>query len=419
MHNFWRKLLAPESLFFIGFVQAIFPYLLWQSDWGMSLVGGYSFDISYQPLFLWMSAYLAFWIGCKSVNLSSIFWSKKSIDYSQSSFYIKPVPLRLLLSLILLALGIQVLMAVQVLGVVPILAFASGGYDVDLVNQQQLSGSFGQFGVLLLSNITLSALILSGLVTRNKLNLIDRILLVIAIIFVVFVSVFQGKRQGLFMFSALLFSGLALVKGRILSPISEQIFSIKLSKKQTAFAGVIVISFFVFVMGFISSLRLGSIKEYSFRKNFDEICFYLSLPLVNLHSEVYAAGVQGFQFNPKGLLYEALPYRIREQYEASYLAYPMPKAERSSGAGFIGSVHWEVGLVGMLAFCCLVGAMCKYVYVMSTSNFFFLLVYCQAVWALVAAHSYNHFLTLIYFYVPVVVYFFLSKVLVQRTVGQS
>jgi hypothetical protein len=65
----------------------------------------------------------------------------------------------------------------------------------------------------------------------------------------------------------------------------------------------------------------------------------------------------------------------------------------------------------MLVFMFGVGVTCQYLYVQSARSLFCLLVYSLAAWTLVAAHSYNHFLALIFLPAPVVAFFLLAKLI--------
>lgn len=137
----------------------------------------------------------------------------------------------------------------------------------------------------------------------------------------------------------------------------------------------------------------------------------MSWPLMNMEKQVEVAGFSGGASEWRGLLDGLLPFKLRGDFRDGQPLPKRPKVERTSPSGFLSLPHWCLGLPWMLVFMFGVGVICQYVYVRSARSLFCLLVYSLAAWTLVAAHSYNHFLALVFLPAPVVAFFPLAKLI--------
>jgi len=301
-------------------------------------------------------------------------------------------------------------------GVLPIWAYFSG-YDVHTLNIAQQASGFGQLGLLTLTLFVLNGLILIGIVSNFKAKGRNRRILWMAVILAVFGSLFSGKTQGFFILICVLVTGGALARANPIVILLKRLGFRKISNRMAVFA--LIGGFFLLVLlhGFSRSIRSDTHKEFKVRYAFDSVVSYLSWPLINTENQVAISGFSGSQFEISGLLTGLLPYKMRSHF-APLVTTPMPHLERTSPSGFLAAPHWYLGLWGMVIFMFILGVVCKCVYVQSNKSLFCLIAYSQIAWTLVAAHSYNHFLNLLFIPAPVIVFFFLSKILRTRRIAQ-
>jgi len=310
----------------------------------------------------------------------------------------------------------QVVLACRLYGALPIVAFFSG-YDIGTANTAQDASGFGQFGLLRITVSALSALAVVGFISKIGSRRSNRKILWAAIGVAVFASVFAGKTQGFFLLGCMLFTGVALAGANPLGVLSRRCQSSRASAGRTVF--LMVLLFFVLVLFHTSVhyVRSPGQKGFGVGYAFKSVGNYLSYPLMNMEKQVEVAGFSGGRSDWRGLLVGLFPYKLRKTFMSDRDLPLRPRVEPTAPSGFLSLPHWCLGLGWMLVFMFAVGVLCKYLYVRSRRSLFCLLAYSQIAWTLVAAHSYNHFLALIFIPAPILVFFVLASVLGVRSVA--
>lgn len=380
----WRKIVSPEVLFLLGTLQALSPYILW-------IIQGpnesYNYEITYLPLFLWTVGYFFFWLGTRffKSNLDNISTAIIKISFSG---------LKRIIFIISGLIIIQIINIVRAYGFLPILEFFSGNININDVNNNAVETGFGQLGIFATSLFFLNGLLLSLLIKAIESNKKLSFFFVVNLLIAIFGTLITGKRQGLFILVFFIFSGLSI---RFNSPLKSfiNIFGIQISKQVRIILYLVVPAILIYFMGLMASLRIGSGYQIS---GTDETINYLQWPLINFEAQCEQAGLGPYKFNPIYTFVNLLPYRLYEDYVMNNDLPTLP--EPSSPVGFYGNLHWGLGILGIIVFSFIFGMISKYFYSKSFFSLPHLLIYCQITWTLIAAHTYNHFLFLVFLPLP-------------------
>jgi oligosaccharide repeat unit polymerase len=404
----WKLFFTPEILFLMGMLQSLFPYIIWYVH---GLNKSYFYTTTYIPVFIWVFGYLFFLIGAAFVKDPKPVFDENfqpiSIDFFKK---IKWNKFNLVLISIFGLTCIFIFQAIKIYDGIPLLQYANETATVSDANDIQTNAGGGQFGVLLVLLLFLNSLIVMFIIKNFESGRQDT-LIFLAIAFVeIFGSLMAGKRQGIMITLMFILCGLSLRFQDPLKPIAK-IMGIP-SNKLIKFLILIAIgSLMVWLMGAMMGLRNGNAGSAS---GTDEILTYLELPLINLESQCEAIG---FGFDQKSFLYpfvHLLPYTLTQGMMLSIKDLPF-HPEPTASAGFYGELHWGFGIYGIIVFSFIAGLICKYLYSRSSSSIFHFLAYCQISWTLISAHSYNHFLTLMFIPVPVFIIFVFSKIIDDPT----
>jgi len=388
-------------LFLLGSLQALLPYLLW---WIKGPNPLYAYSISYVPVIVWSLGYLAFWIGCECIGSRTQVQGNRSISI---------IPKRLNTAVIV-ALGICILQLyfyIRLLGNIPLFAFMGEGTSIWEVNDLERNSMSGQGGLLVASLFTLNGLILLMIIQRCKQpRSLSLVLLWIAILVEIWGSSFAGRRQGLFITLSFLAVGLSIYYKR---PVQAAIRALGLPDshllRTTAvplLAGLLILTF-----GIIGSVRIGESPKENEWYCADQLIKYMELPLINMEAQCAEAGVGPYQFQLYGATKWFLPSKYVESIDDEIAPF---KPEPTASGGFYGELHWCFGLVGVVGFALIVGALCRFLYNRSLTSHFCLLAYCQICWTLIAAHTYNHFLRSVFIPVPVLIFLVISRICTTR-----
>ena len=188
-----------------------------------------------------------------------------------------------------------------------------------------------------------------------------------------------------------------------------------LSNWKTSYVIVVFALVVIFIMGFFGYLRSGAISSYAYLHGVDEIILYMSLPLINMEGLWAAGGWDGGRFEPVGMFAGLVPFKWLDIVvdNLDLVGDAPQRLEPSASYGLVG-LYWSIGIPGLMLYCGVIGAISMYFYLRSRSRVFALLAYSQITWALLGVHTYNHFLALAYVPAPLLVFFFLSKLLVRR-----
>jgi len=408
----WRHFVKPEILFLVGAVMANFPYFLWRYGYP---VPSCSFSISYKPLYLWILGYIAFCLG--TGHVSFCLCRKVRKHGVLSPFRIRQGTFRICVLITIFAVIVQIIFACLLYGVLPISAYFSG-YDVHTLNIAQQASGFGQLGLLTLTLFVLNGLILIGIVSNFKAKGWSRKILWLAVILAVLGSLFSGKAQGFFILICVLVTGGALVRVNPINLCMRKLGLPQFSKRQMIIVAISLPFFLMLLHGFTRTLRVGTYKEFNVMFAVDSVVSYLSWPLINTENQLAISGLSGSQFEVRGLLTGLLPYKMKSHFTES-LKTSVPRLERTSPSGFLSTPHWYLGLWGMMLFLFVLGVVCKCIYIKSNKSLFCLLAYSQIAWTLVAAHSYNHFLNLLFIPAPVIVFFMITKIVRSKRMSRQ
>ena len=380
----WRKIVSPEILLLLGTLQAIFPYVLWVFQGKNE---SYNYEITYLPLFLYIIGYFFFWLGTRffKSNLNRIYPEIVKISFSS---------LEKIIFIISFLIIIQIINIVRSYGFLPILEFFSGSININDVNNNAVDTGFGQLGIFVTSLFFLNGLLLSLLIKSVESNKKISVFFIVNLLIAIFGTLITGKRQGLFILIFFLFSGLSI---RFNSPLKTfmNVFGFQITKKVRILIYLVVPTILIYFMGLMASLRIGSDYKIS---GTDEAINYLQWPLINFEAQCEQAGLGPYNFNPVYTFVGLLPRRLYEDYVMNNDLPISP--EPSSPVGFYGNLHWGLGIPGIILFSFIFGLISKYFYSKSSFSLSHLLIYCQITWTLIASHSYNHFLSLVFLPLP-------------------
>ncbi len=382
-----RKILAPEMLFLLGTLQAISPYLLWSFQ---GLNPSYHYEVTYLPLIIWGTGYICFWIGTKIVKNSRFL-------QAQSIVHISLNDLKIITIFFIFISIIQIILAIRLYGVLPIYGYITGTSNVFEINDIQHESGFGQLGLFSLSLFFVNGLLLIWLFKLNEANAKINFIFLCLLLIEIFGGLMAGKRQGLLITMMFLLCGFSIYSDRPLKQILK-IFYIPTSKVMRIVIPGFSLFLIVLFMGVLSSVRTGNDSQLS---GFEDILNYLQYPLINLESQCQQIGLEPNKYNFLYPLLSLLPNKVYEGLQAIDLPI---RPEPSIGAGFYGNLHWGIGIIGVVIYSILFGSISKYFYKKSFTSLSHLLVYCQISWTLLSAHTYNHFLNLIFLPVPGIIF---------------
>lgn len=383
-----RTLIRPEILFLLGVGQALVPYLIWTFGGGVSSTGA---NVSYEPVAIWIAAYLSFCVGSRIASSSKKM--QVEFDLRSSGKRVAAASIATIVGLIL-----QIAWATSTYGTLPLLSYilGDGQMDVATANQLQESSALGQFGLLIVSTLLTNGILLT-LLLWNAQSRRFRLLLTSSLTFVLLLAnLMNGKRQGLFETAVYLLIGMTLWAGSPTRTLVELSILPKSRMLRSAFVCTALI-FGIYLMGFMASART---QGWSDRSSAEEIISYLEYPIRNLATQCEQAG--GFGPSSFDLLYplqNLIPVKLVNTIFPSDVA-PPTKAERTSPSGMFELIQWSWGMIGTIVYSFLLGIACTYTFHKATYDFKHLLMYPLVGYALLTAHSYNHFLNLTFVPLP-------------------
>ncbi|KAB2849776.1 MAG: oligosaccharide repeat unit polymerase [Ignavibacterium sp.] len=380
--------LAPEFLFFLSFAQAIFPYILWldQND-----APSYPINITYYPIFVWIVGMISFIAGSM---IKSLFYGRDNkINNISAEIAFRNNNWSLLL---LIVWFVQTALIIKLYKGVPLVQYLNGSIDVSSVNQLQQKGFVGQFGLYSVTNLLLIANF-SFQIFLNKYFMKKfqwkTLLTFLAFSFGILMS---GKRQGAFI-AFFFIAGSALMFNAM--PVAQKQY-----KDRTLF--IIMISaisllMLIFLFGFLGKIRtFGEITDSALL----QIISYLEFPLINFEWQLYSFGINPAERNMLPLLSGFLPYKylVKGDYYLPFteIVYGFRYPQPGIGAGIYGPVHLAGGISSIIVFSIVLGYFSKLIYLRARNNWRWNLPYSMMIWPLLSSHSYYHFASLIFFWIP-------------------
>lgn len=404
----YKKLVAPSNLLFLGLGQALIPYIYWEL---YGLNESYSYDVSYGPLLIIIVGFLFFWLGSRP---NSFWFGSRTYSFKSSEvgFLIATKRLRLITYITLVAIIIQLLYAIKLYGGIPMLMYITSEFNVQDLNTAQTQSGFGQLGFLLLTTFFLNGLILSHMISGLKKSSNFFSITLILLLFEIFLAAFMGKRQGIMIALTFYCVGLCIVFG---SPIAFLLNSLKIKsyKNREALTVLIIIFFIIFIFGIIGSLRNNE-TSFAFSDALREVIRYYELPLINLENLYEITGLGWYDLNFMTLFIGIVPYKILVDLDV--FSNQLIPTEPTAGFGFFGGIIISFGIFGVIIMSFAYGKIAAFFYARANRSLFFLLVYCQMAWTLIASHSYNFMLSAHFLWAPAVLFFLLSKFIANSKV---
>lgn len=379
-------------LFLLGAIQSLLPYIHW-SIFGPNQ--SYDYPITYFPGVMIFLGWLFFYFGTFLV-------SKRKI-IKQLNIQIENV--RFLTFLIAAILFAQLVLLVELYGGYPIAMYLGSDITVSEVNRLQENSFSGQLGVYTLTNFSLTALLFIEILysIANKIKFTKYTYL---IFFVLCISVtFAGKRQGILQIFEYILCGITLSFNKPVLALSNCFFDGKMIRYRYTVVLIIFI-LLLFLFSYMESLRIqsDSVNIYA------SFMSYLEWPLINFEYYCDNNNLVLIDFNLAALIGGFIPYKIAvgsDYLNWTVLSNNLP--EKTAGLGFHGGNYANYGLLGMLLYSYLTGALSKYFYEKSKNSLFYKLAYAQISWTLLFSHTYNFINSAAYLWGPLIIYYLLIK----------
>lgn len=313
--------------------------------------------------------------------------------------------LKFIISIILFVIIVQIFRATQIYGTLPLYGYITGDIDVNTVNELQQNSGFGELGMLSVNLFFLGGLLLSLIIKSIEINQEINWFFLFASTIEILGTLISGKRQGMLIYIIYILCGLSI---RFNEPLTALLKILKLPNNKILRLIILILGFvlLVFAVGFISFLRVDKGVEHS---GINEIMNYLQFPLINLESQCQQIGLNPYKFNFVYPLINLLPFKLFDTFALANIDLPF-RPEPTIGAGFYGTIHWGLGIIGIALCSFLFGSVSKYFYQNSFKRLSHLLIYCPISWTLLSAHTYNHFLNLIFIPIPAILFWLFCQI---------
>jgi len=269
-------------------------------------------------------------------------------------------------------------------GGIPLFMMAFNSANANDINDAQ-AGSGGVLGALQILQFLLLAFIPIMVSNENK---VARPLRLFFYGLLVFSMIIAGKRQMIFysFFYLISFHMMA----HVVAQDTKQIRKI-LIKGLWGFLGSVLL------FAGIAYLRTGADNGV-----FYVIVHYLSLPFIN----------NMYMFNLHGLAHTrdffdifefAVPTFFRNIMELEPVV-TQPQLEHTISGGLYGRTFWAYGLLGVTLYCSILGFLTQLLYQLAFRYKFFLFIYPLCVWPLLMVSTYDHFVNIMFFILPLFVF---------------
>lgn len=393
------KFLAPEYLFLLGVVQALFPYIIWAFR---GVNENYDQTVMGTPVLLWAIGFLSFCIGAK---FSSVRRCKRNAEFQISRRRIKIVSY-----LSLLVWVVMLFPVIDAYGGIPIFSFLSGAITIENVNESQSVAIPGLFGIWLVLNTVLAINLALAVIARHSSIRIISVMILVMGLAVFFGSVMAGKRQSLLIAVSLVIPSIAFGMNYFLTDRRLRVFHVRVLKLSISSLGAIV-----FVFGIIGHLRTsGQIEGNSIMQIFS----YLEYPLINMEWQLIEFGLVESANIILPFIAGFIPYKLISGadfgLDNTYTIYSFFYPEPGIGAGYFGPVHLAFGINGVIVFGALTGLISRIIYNRAIFDPRWSVPYSCFVWPLISAHSYSHLTSVLFFFLPFVLSVIISYFVFKR-----
>lgn len=339
------------------------------------LLRGFEIDVTESILLIFNIATISFvlpWVSLK--------------QFQTDRFYLKRENnLKIKTLILILASLIFTIIAFYFLGSIPFIDMFFGKLNIVEYNELIKSLPLGLLSILLLLS-TLLSLVISTFFSRNNIYKYSPLTLSIILFIALFLSIWQGKRQGilmlLFFIIARFFQGDSLLKVR------------KVTFKVKAYIASALI---LFITLFSS---IGRIRHNNDVNDYFELLSYTIYPIMNFSGTVSDSSGMGSSIFPYQTLSGFLPRRVLESnpnFEINLSLF-----EPSSPSGYFNSWYIDYGYFGIILGSLILSVVAKYFFsrrFVSENN---MRRYILTIWCCATVGIYNHFLTLNYFLIPLI-----------------
>lgn len=292
----------------------------------------------------------------------------------------------------LLQLDVLVMTAVIVtwslLGQIPIHAMLTGSASINdhLANLQRLGPGIMMIN---LAGLTALSLYVASRSVYPRLSLSSKFIFIVSILIALVASGWQGNRQSFLIF-------LFFVMARNFLRWTETYGQMPSKEKAWRMRAYTAISILIFIGGFtaINYIRLAHEGRFS---GPTELFLYYSWPVYNvvsITSKIGLGGTGDFMF----LLTELLPARLGGKGlwgEITPLLF-----EPTSPSGYFSYWYLSFGVIGVAVGSFFLGLASRYAFEVSLKSEYHLRIYVLILWSCATISVYSHFLSLAYFWIP-------------------
>lgn len=335
--------------------------------------------------------YLLYILGIISFSIGYIF-SKYFIKKKQNKFKYNKVKRKTIVIFVCL-LGLVLLINIKQYGGIPLLNILRG-MNISRVNQIQAEQNSGIFGIQVMLVYTLIILFLPFQLQKIKGVKKLKKLYIIHLGIILFAITYTGKRQFIFIVLTTIFSYLWL----FLVNNNEKRLIMKVKK---SFNNFLIISLILFSsIGVIRERKKG----FQVSSIIKPIASYASLPYMNLSNIIKKSEENPYKDSMlalKDTILGGFPSKFRMENKSLKI---IPRVEKTSPNTVYGAIFWNFRYKGIIAFMLLLGIVIGRIYRKAINNDEkYMTIYSLTVWPLLSIHTYNHFLNLMYWVLPVLI----------------
>ncbi|PSU87998.1 O-antigen polymerase [Photobacterium kishitanii] len=367
----------PVILFLLGWLISISPIAF-----GSESFKYYNFVVNYNVIPIYLLGLIGFCIGVYLISyLFSNFREPEKIEF----YNYKNIVVFIAVFSFIVFLSI-----IHVYGGIPIFNVLSGDKNISYINDIQAATGGGRFGLFLLLVFSL-IILLPGLFVNKKNNpIVFFVILFLCILYVIY----SGKRQMLFVLFTYTFTYLIIFYYR-----TKNSYAMMTIFKIGCVFGCIIVFWFVYV-GLVRTNTTMTISTV-----FQPIVQYASLPFMNL-TNIFDFAKFNFDSNSFHSLFSFVlsdtPYIIRHVILNDSFSVNMPLIEPTAPSTVFGMVFWLFGFSGVFCFLFLVGMLVSFIYqkALVSRNSSYISMYSLCAWPLLSIHTYNHFISFMFFILP-------------------
>jgi oligosaccharide repeat unit polymerase len=395
--------LSPIKIMLLCIVQVILAYSVFMNI----AAEKYAVILNYKPLILWSLAAYCFLFGVLFVKL--IFYSlgikiqDERCAFKSKLKIIKIDRLNSLYYFAFLGLIVTSLFIIIGTGGIPLLAIISQSKGISELNDLQSESLPGLYGMhafmIVIMEYCVGLFVYVSLFLNKKISRKT----IFGSLSIIIATLLEGKRQGLAIFICIL--GVAFMGAKNLIPINLIVKYNNIFRRYKVIALMSLVVFFCITYIRLSAVGYGD-------DTLLEPLRYLSLPLINLEYLSDKVEWFGLEFDAIKPLNYLLPAKFGIERGVASIMVPEPTSP--SGYFAMAYLYW-CGIYGLAFYSFCVGAFSEYFFIKAVSSPVGMLFYGYIVWAILMSHTYNHFLTITFIPMQLLVYYLINMCLIFRT----